>query len=129
MGGHNRRVRLRISCWPAGVPIAFHARHNGRNLRRERSPNIPTGIAFHEHDDGRHGAGHDLSDDGPRHAGDVAKRAAVLVRDVAGCTGGLPHRVSSERVVGGERNEARSDDRREKEMSPRTLNCSSRRRS
>jgi hypothetical protein len=60
---------------------------------------------------GGNGARHDRSHDGPRHAGNVARRATLLVRHVSRRAGGIRRCVPGERLAGGEGDEARTDDR------------------
>ena len=77
------------------------------NVRRSFLPELLS----MNYDDGRDGAGHDFPDDGPRHAGDVAGRAAVLVRDVARRTVGFAIAYPINVWLVAQEDEARTHDR------------------
>jgi hypothetical protein len=58
--------------FPMWVDVIVDARDHGRQLPEQCAPKLHARIVVDEHDDGRHGSGHDSSHDGSRHAGNVA---------------------------------------------------------
>ena len=109
--GPDHRIHRRFPVRPADLPGAVHAQDDGRHLRRKREAQLPARADFDELHDGRDGAGHGVPDDGPRHARDVARRAAVLDGDVARRHRRFRDRLSGQCLDGVARNETRADDR------------------
>lgn len=83
----------------------------GGTYVEKRPAQLHPGAAFHELHDGRNGADDDRADDGPRHARNVAGRAALLVRDVNRRDRRLPRRISHQRVARQHRHETWTHDR------------------
>src|SRR5216683_3141216 len=101
------KSRGRVSLRPVYLSIAVYEIDDGWNVLGERAQDLHARVHQHEFHDGRDGPNNELPDDGARHAGDGANRAAVLGRYVARRNRRFYNGLPLERLDGEERSETR----------------------